>query len=215
MVKRWKIVLMVLAALSFWTFIICYPNPFIFVRNLMRYLRLPVDPSVVELIEYQIPDEPAEIEKFTRALVKYEHDWENYGFPDYVSTARQAVSRRKGDCEDRAIVLASILEAKKIPYDLKASLVHFWIDYPGKKPSRSENEKVSYFGKVDGKYRLKLPDLGQWHRYLRSWRRGIWDVMPLLRKVLMISGWVLIVFSGFLLIRRREEGNREKGEVLR
>jgi len=61
--KRWKVILIVIAALLIWTFIICFPNPFIAVRNVARYIRLPVDPSVVELIEAEIPDEPAAIEK--------------------------------------------------------------------------------------------------------------------------------------------------------
>ena len=187
-----------------WTFIVCFPNPFIFIRNLIRYVRLPVDPSVIELVEARIPDEPAEIEKFVLALIKYEYDWQNYGAPDYVSTARQAVTRRKGDCEDRAIVLASFLEAKNIPYDLRASLVHYWVDYPNKKPSRSENEDVAFVGKVDGKYRLKIPDMGQWFRYLKVGKKGLWDVMPTHRKVLMLSGWVLIAFLGCFLSRKYE-----------
>jgi hypothetical protein len=199
--KWWKVVLIVAAMLSLWTFIVCYPNPFIFIRNTIRYLRFPVDPSVIELIDAEIPDEPAEIERFVMALVKYQYDWETYGFPDYVSTARQAVIRRRGDCEDRAVVLASLLEAKNIPYNLKASVIHYWVDYPGKKPSRTENESVAYFGKVDGKYRLKLPDLSQWRRWLSAGKEGGWDVMPTFRKVLMISGWVLIIFSGYLLRR--------------
>jgi hypothetical protein len=202
--KRWKIALIVVAMLSFWTFIVCYPNPFIFIRNSVRYLRFPIDPSVTEVIEVEVPDEPAEIEKFVMALVEYQYDWENYGVPDYVSTARQAVARRRGDCEDRAAVLASLLEAKDISYDLKASLTHYWVDYPGKRPSRLENENVSYFGKVDGKYKLKLPDLSQWRRYLNAGKKGGWDVMPASRKVVMISGWVLIIFSGYLLGRRRK-----------
>jgi len=202
--KRRKIVLIVVVMLLFWTFIVCYPNPFILIRNTIRYLKFPVDPSVIELVEVEVPDEPAEIEKFVMALVKYQYDWENYGFPDYVSTARQAVIRRRGDCEDRAVVLASLLEAKNISYNLRASLVHYWVDYPGKKPSRSENESVSYFGKVDGKYKLKLPDLSQWRRYLSAGKEGGWDVMPTSRKVIMISGWVVIIFSGYLFSRKRE-----------
>ena len=202
--KWWKIVLILMAMLLLWTFIVCYPNPFIFVRNLIRYVRLPVDPSVVELIEAEIPDEPAEIERLVLRIVKYQYDWENYGAPDYVSTPRQAVIRRRGDCEDRATVLASLLKAKDIPYDLRASVVHYWVDYPGKKPSRSENENVAFAGKVDGKYRLKLPSLSQWRRYLQVGRKGLWDTMPTFRKVLMLSGWVVIIFSGYLLRSRRK-----------
>ncbi len=210
--KRWKTVLIALAAVSLWTFIVCYPNPFIFIRNGIRYVRPPVDPSVIELVEDDIPNEPVEMEKFVLALIKYEYDWENYGMPDYVSTARQAVSRRRGDCEDRAIVLANLFEAKNMPYDLKASLVHYWVEYPGKKPNRIENENVAFVGKVDGKYKLKFPDLNQWRRYLRSGKKGLWDVMPTSRKVLMISGWMLIVLSGYLW-GRRSKGTVNEGSV--
>ena len=203
--KWWKVALMVAAMLALWTFIVCFPNPFVVVRNVIRYIHLPVDPSVIEIIEAEIPDEPQEIEKFVLALVKYQYDWENYGTPDYVATARQAVTRRRGDCEDRAVVLASLLEAKNIPDNLKASVIHYWVDYPGKKSSRNENEDVAFFGKKDGKFRFKMPDMGQLGHYLKSGKKGLWDVMPATRKMLMLSGWMLILFIGYLLSRRREE----------
>ena len=192
--RWWKTALFVIVMLSLWTFIVCFPNPYIFIRNVARYVRLPVDPSVVEIVEAEIPDEPEEIEKFVLGLVKYQYDWENYNSPDYVSTARQAVTRRRGDCEDRAVVLASLLEAKNIAYDLKASLVHYWVDYPGKRSSKSENDDVAFFGKEDGKFRLKLPDMGQWRRYFNAGKKGFWDVMPAGRKILMIAGWAMIIF---------------------
>jgi hypothetical protein len=192
---------MSVAMLILWTFIVCFPNPYIFVRNEVRYLRPPIDPSVIELIEGEIPDEPAEIEEFVKTLVKYKYDWRNYGVFDYVSTPRQAVTRRSGDCEDRAIVLASLFEAKNIPYSLRASLIHYWVEYSGKKPSRIENEDVTFFKKVDGKYRLKLPDLSQLGRYLDI--RKEWRIVPTSRKVLMISGWLAIIFWGYLMARKR------------
>jgi len=203
--KWWKVILIIAGMLAIWTFVVCFPNPYIFVRNWVRYARFPIDPSVIEIIEDEIPDESEEIEKFVRKLVKYEYDWQNYGVPDYVSTARQAVTRRRGDCEDRALVFASVLEAKGLPYDLKASLVHYWIDYPGKRASKYENEDVSYFGKVDGKYKFKLPDFGQWRQYLISTRKGGWDSMPTSRKVIMVCGWALIILSGYFLRRGRRE----------
>jgi hypothetical protein len=82
--------------------------------------------------------------------------------------------------------------------------VHYWVEYSGKKPSGIENEDVAFIGKVDGKYKLKMPDLSQWRRYLKAGKKGLWDVMPILRKVLMITGWGLIIISGYLLRRKRE-----------
>ena len=201
--KWWKTALILIAMLSLWTFIVCFPNPYIFIRNIIRYAHLPIDPSVVEIIDDKIPDDPEEIEKFVLKLVEYKWDWQNYGSPDYVATARQAVTRRSGDCEDRAIVLASVFEAKKIPYNLRASLVHYWIDYPGKRSTKGENEEVAFFGKTDGKSRLKLPDMGQWRRYLEVGKKGFWDTMPGYRKVIMIAGWLGSIFLIFFLNRKR------------
>ena len=195
---------MLIAMLLLWTFIVCFPNPYIFVRNTIRYIRFPVDPSIMDAIEGEVPDEPKEIEKFVMDLVEYKWDWQNYGSPDYVATARQAVARRSGDCEDRALVLASVFEAKKIPYSLKASPVHYWIDYPGKKSTKGENEKVAFFGKTDGKFRIKLPDVGQWRRYFAIGKKGFWDTMPGYRKIIMIAGWLTIIFLVYFLNRRRK-----------
>lgn len=122
--------------------------------------------------------------------------------PDYVSTARQAMIKRRGDCEDRAIVLASLFEAKNMPYNLKASLTHYWVDYPGKKSSGIENENLAVFGKVDGKYRLKLPSVSQSRQYFAYGTKWIWDETPTSRKVLLIAGWVLIIPVGYFFSRR-------------
>jgi hypothetical protein len=206
--KKWKIILIIIAALLLWTFIVCYPNPYVFIRNFLRYMHFPVDPSVVGIINEEIPNDPVEIDKFVDKLVKYEYDWVNYGVPWYVPTPDDAVTRRKGDCESRAMVLASILSAKSVPYSLKASLVHIWVEYPGKKPNTSENDDVSYVGKVDGRYRIKLPDLNQWRKFVSAEKEMLWDVMPSYRKVIMFSGWVVILFSGcFLFVRLVRKGN--------
>lgn len=197
--------LIVVAMLSFWTFVVCFPNPLIFARNVKRYINLPVDPSVIEIIDAEIPDEPEQIERFALKLIEYQYDWENYGMPDYVATARESVTKRRGDCEDRAIVLASLFEAKNIPYNLRASIVHYWVDYSGKKVSKSENENVAFFKKEDGKFRLKLPDMGQWRRYFNAGKKGFWDVMPESRKALMLFGWAIVLALSFFLNRKHED----------
>ena len=185
--------------LLFWTFIVCYPNPYIFFRNFARYIRFPVNPSIMELIDTDIPDEPSEISKFVKNAIRYEYDWSNYGVPWYVPDAVDAIIRGKGDCESRAIVLASLLEAKNISYSLKASLIHIWVEYPGKNPTKSENEEIAYVGKVDGRYRLKIPDLRQWQRYVKAEREMLWDAMPGFRKIVMISGWIFFFCAGLFV----------------
>ena len=201
--KKWEIILItIILALLLWTYIVYYPNPYIFIRSLLRYAHFPVDPSIVGIIDEEIPNDPVEIENFVYKLVKYENDWANYGVPWYLTTPDDAVTRRKGDCESRAMVLASILSAKNIPYKLNASLVHVWVEYPTKKPSSFENGKISFVGKVDGKYKVKPPDLVQWQEYVSAEKELLWSAMPSHRKIIMVSGWAVILFSGcFMFVR--------------
>lgn len=190
-----KAILYIFALFLFWTFIVCYPNPYIFFRNFLRYINFPIDPTISGLIGREIPNDPEEIYKLVKEIVKYEYDWVNYGVPWYVPTAKDAVTRRRGDCESRAIVLASLLEFKKIPYHLRASPVHIWVEYPNKRPNDSENKEVAFISKVQGRYRLKVPDLRQWREYLSVEKEALWDVMPFYRKVILISGWIFITIS--------------------
>jgi hypothetical protein len=210
--KKWEIILIsIILALLLWTYIVYYPNPYIFIRSFFRYAHFPVDPSIVGIIKEEIPNEPAKIENFVDKLVEYESDWVNYGVPWYLTTPDDAVTRRKGDCESRAMVLASILSAKNIPYNLKASLIHVWVEYPHKQPISVENDNVSFVKKVDGKYRLKPPDPGEWKGYISVEREMLWDAMPSHRKIFMISGWAVILFSGcFLFVRQAKNRQIEK-----
>ena len=137
-------------------------------------------------------------------MIVYEYDWTNYGVPWYVPSPKNAITKGKGDCESRAMVFASILSAKEIPYNIKASLVHIWVEYPNKRATQSENNDVSYIGKVDGKYRLKIPDISQLNRYILVDKEMFWDVMPKSRKIIMISGWLFILgFACFLYVINR------------
>lgn len=197
-----RIILLTIISFAVWTFIVCYPNPYIFIRNFVRYAKYPIDTSVVDLISEDIPDDPEQIDRLVHKIVKYEYDWVNYGVPWYMPEPKDVVIRGKGDCESRAMVFASILEAKGIPYSLKASLVHIWVEYPNKKHGSSENDDVSFVGKVDGKYRIKIPDISQWQHYIGVEKEMLWDVMPAYRKAIMVSGWAIIfLLNGFLFMR--------------
>ncbi len=49
-------------------------------------------------------------------IVPYAYDWQTAGVPWYFPTTREALAQKRGDCESRAVVLASILAYKHIPY---------------------------------------------------------------------------------------------------
>lgn len=187
-----------------WLLLVCYPNPLIFFRNFARYARFPIDPTIAQDIKKPVPDEPRQIEKFVYRTVPYEFDWNTYGVPWVMPTPREVLQAGKGDCESRAVVFASLLRAKGIPCDIKASFTHIWVEYPRKKPNRTENDDIAYVGKRKGKLFVKLPTLRQWREQFAMQKEALWEKMPLLRKVLLLGGWAALV----MWTVRRRKGNR-------
>ncbi len=57
--------------------------------------------------------------------------WTVYGLPWYFPTVRRS-SPNGWDCQAEAILTASIFKAKDLPYTLRYSFDHVWVDYPGK-----------------------------------------------------------------------------------
>lgn len=189
-----------------WLLLVCYPNPFIFFRNFARYARFPIDPTIIRDMKKPVPDEPRQIEKFVYRLVPYEFDWNTYGVPWMMPTPREVLQAGKGDCESRAVVFASLLRAKGIPCDIKASFTHIWVDYPNKKPNRAENDDIAYIGKRRGKLFIKLPTLRQWREQFAMQKEALWEKMPLPRKALLLGGWAALVVW---MARRRKVMSRK------
>jgi transglutaminase-like putative cysteine protease len=126
-----------------WTLVMLYPDPGMLVRSVRNTLRPQVQPKEVAAIAARLPDDPRAIEAAVLdRQVPYAYDWQSAGVPWYFPTTAEAVRAGAGDCESRAVVLASLLTAKGIPNDLRLSLGHIWVDYPGKEASALENEAV-------------------------------------------------------------------------
>ena len=92
-------------------------------------------------------------------VVPYASDWETAGVPWSFPSAAQALRAGRGDCESRALVLASVLAAKGIPHELRMSFDHLWVEYPGKVPTASESDARALTGTDgDGWSGLRWPD---------------------------------------------------------
>jgi hypothetical protein len=180
-----------------WLLLVCYPNPWVFVRNFVRYAQFPVDPGVARSVAFPVPKSPVAMEEAVLRNVRYEYDWRQYGVPWYVPTPAEVVATGLGDCESRAMVLASLLAAKGIPYRLQASLVHIWVDYPGKRPNPDENSAISLMRRERGRYRFRLPSFVRWREDLAVQREALWDVMPIGRKIALLGGWTALVGLAF------------------
>ena len=142
-----------------WVLVMLYPDPGMLVRSVRNIARPRIEPQAVAALAARLPDDPAAIEAYVLGRqVPYAYDWQSAGVPWYFPTTAEALAAGRGDCESRAVVLASILTAKGIPNDLRVSLGHIWVDYPGKEASALENEAVQVAGVEDGRFFLHWPE---------------------------------------------------------
>jgi Transglutaminase-like superfamily len=183
---------------SLWLLLVCYPNPWVFCRNFLRYARFPVDPTVIRRVPFRVPRQPAAIEQAVLRNVRYEYDWRQYGVPWYVPTAAEVAASGRGDCESRAVLLASLLTARGVPYRVRASLVHIWVEYPGKPANPDENAAIALMRREGGRYRFQWPSLVRWREDLATQREALWDAMPPARRSLLMGGWAALLLWGLV-----------------
>lgn len=180
-----------------WTLFVLYPNPYRFVVSVYRIVHPATNPAAVaELLEIA-PAEATEIEKFVLEKIPYQYDWQTYGVPFYFPTAEEAMEKGTGDCKSRFVVLASLFEAKDIPYRQSFSLSHFWIDYAGKEENSMEHRENAFLLRTEDGFKIQFPRENL-EDTLDVLKEGFWDYMPLHRKILFILGFPFTVVFGSL-----------------
>jgi hypothetical protein len=177
-----------------WTLFVLYPDPRLLVASAWRAWQPPLDPAAVRDLAATLPDDPREIEEYVNGmLVPYAVPWTTYGVPWYFPTVETVLARGEGDCQARAIVLASILSVKGIPARFVGSLDHLWVDYPGKRATSRENADIAFVAqRADGGYGLQRPRV-DWRETWEIERGYFWDTMPVERVWLLLLGWVTIL----------------------
>lgn len=186
--------------LLLWTLFALYPNPLRLVAAIQYAWRPVIDPAAVQDLAAKLPNDPRLIEAAVlNKLVPYEVPWQTYGVPWYFPTTSEALAKGRGDCQARAVVLASLLQAKGIPAKLVGSFDHLWVDYPGKSANRLENKAIAIAAQQpDGSYKMRWPQLVEWEQSWAIERAYFWDTMPRWRWWLLVVGWL-----GIMLARRR------------
>ena len=183
-----------------WILFVLYPNPANLVVSIQRVLNFNADPDAVEFMLNDLPSDPVGIEIAILSKIPYRHDWELYGMPWYCPTIEQVLQLGAGDCKARALVLASVLEAENITYQIHSSPIHIWVDYENKEENSIENAQVEFYqyDHETGSRRLRIPDIGL-GKLMDSWGQQFWTPMPDGRKTLLISGLVGLIAARVIL----------------
>jgi hypothetical protein len=181
-----------------WTLLVLYPNPARLLAAIHHAVAPPIDAAAVRDLAATLPDDPRAIERLVNSsIVRYEVPWQTYGVPWYFPTTREVLERGVGDCQARAIVFASILEAKGIDATLVGSFDHLWVEYPGKHENALENRAVALVvEQPGGGYDLRWPQLVEWRKSWEIERAYFWDAMPGWRFHLLMSGWIVFLWRG-------------------
>jgi hypothetical protein len=187
-----------------WILFVLYPNPLNLIISIHRVLSFDTDPGAVEFMLNDLPSDPADIEKAVLSRISYRYDWELYGMPWYFPTVKEVLERGAGDCEARALVLASVLEAENISYQVEASPTHIWVDYAGKNETSIENSQVEYYqyDPETGERRFQISHI-RLSDVVNSFWQDFWVLMPSGRKALLISGLLVLIVARVILRKKR------------
>ncbi|MGH9173855.1 MAG: hypothetical protein ACRD1H_05840, partial [Vicinamibacterales bacterium] len=185
-----------------WSIVVLYPNPTLLPRAVANAYEPKIDPEAVRELSAQLPDDPAYIEKQLEGeLLPYEVPWETYGVPWYYPTTAEVMEKGVADCQGRMLVFASILEDKGIPYRLRASIDHIWVEYEAKQENRIENAAIAVMDNGS----LQVPATWDWRETYRIEKEYFWDAAPLSRKLLLFGGLAAILLRHRIAraVRRR------------
>ena len=197
--------------LILWILFVLYPNPSKLVISVHRVFNPDINPGVVEAMLGDFPSEPVAIEKAVLEKMPYRYDWEIHSMPWYFPTVEEAMEKEEGDCKARAIVLASILEAKNIPYRINSSPIHVWVDYEGKIETSLENPRVNFYqhDPETGERWFQFPEIDL-REAINSFWSAFWHPMPDGRKALLLSGLIILVVLRAALFKKGGYHNRRQ-----
>lgn len=190
-----------------WLLVVLYPDPTLLARSINNIRYPNIDAVAVQGIAASLPNDPSLIEKAVLTkIVPCACDWQVDSVPWYFPSTAEALASREGDCESRAVVLASILKAKGIPFQLLMSFDHIWVQYPGKTANPLENQDAVLAQRVNGHLFWHWPANFSLRAELLAQIDMYWTPMPTARRLLLFGGVLLLLLVNPLLIHRRRNG---------
>ena len=187
------------AIAAIWILLILFPNPLVLPTDVYRFFEMPTTPTAdVQQVAATLPANGSAIEQYVDAHVHYAYDFQAYGVVWYLPTPSDVLKSQQGDCKSRAILTASLLQAKGIPYTMEVSPVHFWVNYSGRLQTNfSENYETTQVALVNNG-QFQLPTKTNALLYLNTYKGIVWTSMPLMRKIMLIGGLAIILQFGHL-----------------
>jgi hypothetical protein len=189
---------------------VAYPNPKLFIQHIQNLIHPPINPQAVSEISQSLPDDPQIVEEWVFENIKRDaNDYANWGVIFYFASPEEVLSIKRGACYARAIVLASILAEKSIPFTLYLMPGHIWVDYARREPyvwgeglAWIEDPTNAIFGWENGNWRYQGSG---WIKVLPA-MIGIqlqlyWRIVPPTGKLAI--GLFLIFTIGFIAMRIR------------
>lgn len=190
--------------LILWVLFVLYPNPLKLIISIQRVFSPDIDAGAVASIMNDFSSEPVAIERAVLEKITYHYDWKVYNMPWYFPTVEEVVKKREGDCKARALVLASIFEAKSIPYRINSSPIHMWVEYEGKIETPLENPKAKFYQQdpETGERLFQFPKIDL-REVIDSFWSGFWNPMPGSRKTLLLLGLLTLGVVRVTLFKKR------------
>ena len=188
--------LLAFALVVLWSGLVLYPNPAPLVKSFQRSFNPPIDPAAVSGIAAALPDDPAAVEAFSESFLTYRTAWELYGQFWYFPSVQEVVGHRAGDCQAEDLLTASILAAKGIPFTLRYSLTHAWVDYEGKGINELEDPALAVVSDAGAGWLGSLPSKWPLRETLDQLTAYHWTPMPWPRKVLLGMGLLAGIVLG-------------------
>jgi hypothetical protein len=187
-----------------WLLVVLYPDPSLLVRSITNITHPNIDAAAVQGIAASLPNDPRLIERAVlTSIVPYAYDWQVDSVPWYFPSTAEALASKRGDCESRAIILASILKAKAIPFQLLMSFDHIWVEYPGKTANPLENENAILVQRVNGHLLWHWPANFSLRAGLLAQIGMYWTPMPTPRRLFLFGGLLLLLLVNPLVMSRR------------
>ena len=184
--------LLVLVLVAVWIGAVVYPNPRPFIESIARLRHPPVDGDAAKELAAQLPDDYKAIESFVAGYVPWKPAWTVYNLPWYFPTVEETIRDKAGDCQAQAVLMASILEAKGMPFTLMYSFDHVWVDYPGREVTALEDPATSFVSDEGKGWLASLPEKFPIGTIIRVRIAYHWTPMPFAQKSLIVIGALAI-----------------------